>query len=438
MGLFLATQEVSELFRHFDVNGDEQVDMQEFLATLQGEMSEKRLAAVKMAFRFLDTADRGMLSVSTLQQAYRSGQHPRVATREKTPALVAEEFKAAIESYADAAGNVSEDAFLAYYLSQGATVPVEQDDYFVSLIVQTWGIDPSEPQEKLTALKNIIFEKVRQRVHGNDDEGKVIIRHFRFYDLDSSGALNVSEFSKALSHLGCAFNPGEVHMLFNEYDTNKNGLIDYEEFAQFFSVKGAAGTHQFSTQREPPVAVMDKVRKELLRRGPHGMHGLSIVFRRLDTNHDGAVNKGEFEWVMRENGQVLSPMELDRIFRYFDASKDGKLSQQEFMLALRGDLNDTRKAITRSAFSSLDPNQTGKVTLTALIQAYDPSYHPQFRSGAKTSAQVVTDFRLQWDNVDKDGCISAQDFEEYYQDFSASVERDEDFLAAVRSAWRLP
>jgi len=436
--MFLATQEVSELFRNFDVNGDEQVDMQEFLVTLQGEMSEKRLSAVKLAFRFLDTAERGTLSVGTLLQAYRSGQHPRVATREKTPALVAEEFKAAIESYADAGGNVSEDAFLSYYLSQGATVPLEQDDYFVNLIVQTWGIDPSEPQEKLTALKNIIFEKVRQRVHGNDDEGKVIIRHFRFYDLDSSGALNLSEFSKALSHLGCAFTPTELHMLFTEYDSNKNGLIDYEEFAKFFSVKGAAGTHQFSMQREPPVAVMDKVRKELLRRGPHGMHGLAIVFRRLDANHDGAVNRGEFEWVMRENGQMLSPMELDRVFRYFDASKDGKLAVQEFMQALRGDLNAPRKAVVQSAFQVLDPNQTGKVALTALIQAYDPSYHPQFRSGAKTSAQVVADFRLQWDCVDKDGCISAQDFEEYYKDLSPVVERDEDFVAAGRIAWRLP
>ena len=438
MGLFLSTQEVSELFRYFDVNGDDQVDMQEFLVTLQGEMSEKRLAAVKLAFRYLDTTGRGVLPVATLQQAYHPEGHPRVATREKTAALVGEEFKAAIEAYADAAGNVSEDAFLAYYLSQGATIPVEQDDYFVNLLVQTWRIDPSEPQEKLNALKNIIFEKVRQRVHGNDDEGKVIIRHFRFYDLDSSGALNLSEFSKALSHLGCTFAPSEVHLLFTEYDANKNGLVDYEEFAKFFSVKGAGGNHQFSMQREPPVAVLDKIRKELLRRGPHGMHGMAVVFRRLDTNHDGAVNRGEFEWVMRESGQVLSPMELDRVFRYFDASKDGKLALRELMLALRGDLNDTRKSIVQSTFSAFDPNGTGKVAFTGLIQAYDPSHHPQFRSGAKTSDQVVNDFRLQWDCVDKDGCISAQDFEEYYQDLSASVERDEDFLATVRSAWRLP
>jgi hypothetical protein len=55
---------------------------------------------------------------------------------------------------------VSEDGFLAYYLNISATIPIEQDDYFVQVIVSTWGIPVADPG-RIAAIENTLYEKVR-------------------------------------------------------------------------------------------------------------------------------------------------------------------------------------------------------------------------------------------------------------------------------------
>lgn len=38
-------------------------------------------------------------------------------------------------------------------------------------------------------MENIIFEKIRQRTHGSDDEGKTARKIFRHFDLEGYGTI---------------------------------------------------------------------------------------------------------------------------------------------------------------------------------------------------------------------------------------------------------
>jgi len=38
-------------------------------------------------------------------------------------------------------GNVSEQAFIEHYADINATLPAEKDDYFVDLLLKTWGLN---------------------------------------------------------------------------------------------------------------------------------------------------------------------------------------------------------------------------------------------------------------------------------------------------------
>lgn len=61
-------------------------------------------------------------------------------------------------------GYVSEQAFLEYYADINATLPAEKDDYFVDLVLKTWGLNTDKvfvSPARITEIEDIIFEKVR-------------------------------------------------------------------------------------------------------------------------------------------------------------------------------------------------------------------------------------------------------------------------------------
>lgn len=67
--------------------------------------------------------------------------------------------------------------------------------------------------------------------------------------------------------LGCTFDEHELDALFNKFDANGNGRVDYEEMASAFALHGSGDNPNvnpvFGVEREPPLAVLDKVRSVL-------------------------------------------------------------------------------------------------------------------------------------------------------------------------------
>ena len=109
----------------------------------------------------------------------------------------------------------------------------------------------------------------------------------------------------------------------------------------------------------------------------------------------------------------------------------------EFMRGIRGDLNPKRKAFVQMAYKKLDRTGDGFVDVKDLQKAYDVSKHPKFITGEMTKNQVLEEFMAQWDTGKKDGKVTKQEFEDYYADVSASVDRDDYFELMIRNAWHI-
>lgn len=358
-------------------------------------------------------------------------------TREKTTDQVRSEFELALTRYGES-GSLNEDGFLAYHASISATIPAESDEYFVGLLVDTWGVnlDNVLPSGRtLESLTEILNEKIRQRTHTNEDEGKIVLRTFNYVDRDGSGAISYEEFKQALDQWGCAFTDEEALALFNHYDLDKSGFLVSEEFAHAFASKGASGSHQFNGRREPPNSIIDKVRKELLKRGLNGVRGLGLVFKRLDSNRNGTLSKNEFDWALRDNGHLLDRRDLDRLFNYFDKNRNGKVSYPEFLDILRGQLNDARKALVIQAYKKLLSDGNGQVTSEILRSQYDPSSSADLKSGRKTRDQIISEFLSLLET--HNGLVPENEFENYYKDLSVGVPRDDEFEDLLRSTWHI-
>jgi len=62
----------------------------------------------------------------------------------------------------------------------------------------------------------------------------------------------------------------------------------------------------------------------------------------MDRNRNNSLEPMEFKYAMRDFGVDLSEVEVSQILKYFDTNKDGKLSFDEFLRAIRGELNERR------------------------------------------------------------------------------------------------
>lgn len=120
------------------------------------------------------------------------------------PAQVAKEFAEAIEYHAEG-GYVSEKGFLEFYADLNALLPETHDDYFCNTVIDTWGLKGSPKMvgpEQMAKIETYVFEKIRQRTHGVEDEGRTAKKYFKFFDMNESGVLEFDEFQKALAAAG--------------------------------------------------------------------------------------------------------------------------------------------------------------------------------------------------------------------------------------------
>ena len=405
-------------------------------------MTENRLRMVQHAWNKIG-GGADSVSFETLVAKYNAPAHPRVTSREKKAETVMNDFVTIVGAKCTD-GSITCDGFCSYYSDINAVMPNENENYFVDMIIKTWGLDSDKAAvspSRLAELEDIIFEKIRQRTHGAEDEGRTVKKMFKFFDTDGLGTITPLEFKKALETIGCTFKDHEMAAIFRSHDANGNGRLDYEEFANMFAIRGSGNNPNvnpsFGITREPPHQVLAKIRDTLKARGAHGIRGLGHVFRRMDNNGDKKFDRNEFMWGLRENGHKLSPSEFERIFKYFDKNNDGVITYNEFLRGVRGEMNEFRKGFVKIAFGKLDKDGSGIVDLADIAAAYDVTHHPKFKSGEATTDDILGEFMSQWDTIKADGKVCLEEFEDYYTDVSASIDEDNYFELMMRNAWHI-
>ena len=120
-----------------------------------------------------------------------------------------------------------------------------------------------------------------------------------------------------------------------------------------------------------------------------------------------------------------------------DRDRSGEIDFDEFLIGIRGDMNDRRKNLVRMAFNILDSDGSGQVTLEEVMAVYDVSKSPDVISGKKTPKEAIQEFMWQWEGTDRDGIITYEEFEDYYKAISASIDGDDYFELMIRNAWRI-
>ena len=298
-----------------------------------------------------------------------------------------------------------------------------------------------------TQFENELRQKLSQKSTAHISDETVLIRAFKYFDLDNSEAVDFEEWKKALDKIGVILpSPTVLEELFRFYDTDNSGELDYKEFSAIITGQGASKSPQKSISlsvRQEGEAVVLKLRDRLAARGGKGIIGLARQFKIMDDDNSKELDMQEFTKALRDYRVEISNGDIQALFRYIDRNRSGAIDYDEFLRAVRGPMNGFRKALVKQAFNKLDADGSGVLDIEDIKRFYNAKGHPDVRSRKKTEEDVFGEFLETFEmhhNLDggvNDHRVTSEEFEEYYNNISMSIDNDQYFELMMNNAWRL-
>lgn len=190
-------------------------------------------------------------------------------------------------------------------------------------------------------------------------------------------------------------------------------------------------------------AVVEKFRQKLYSRGGKGFIGLQRQFKIFDDNNSKTLDFPEFQKACKDFQVDLNPSEVKILFNAFDNDGSGSIEYNEFIREVRGEMNGYRKKLTLQAFDKLDQDKSGVIEVSEIKSLYNCKNHPDVKSGKKTEEEVYGDFletfEMHHGNMKgrRDKRVTRDEFVEYYNNISASIDNDEYFEVMMNNAWKL-
>ena len=260
-----------------------------------------------------------------------------------------------------------------------------------------------------------------------------IEKRFKYYDKDNSGSLCFEEFDAALTEMNLGDAPkSELRALFDRYDSNGDENVSYPEL-----INGVFEVAPHPLAQKESRRMLENIRAQIAKRGGlNGIRSLGRSFRIMDDGGNGKIEPEEMLYGLRDQGVEVERNEIEQIMLHFDKDGDGSVIFDEFLRALRGKMNQRRKGLVKLAFGQLDKTGDGVVTMEDLMGIYDVSENPDVINGLLTPDQAFQEFAKIWDR-DRSGSVHLDEFIDYYQDVSASIDNDDYFELMIRNAWHI-
>lgn len=144
---------------------------------------------------------------------------------------------------------------------------------------------------------------------------RALRRAFDFFDLDHSDAIEKRELDLILRALGHDVTPNELDAELKRSDLDRNGRLDFYEFAAFVKRQLHSKAYLLTQKREMEIR---------------------HAFEALDTDKNGVLDEKEFEYLVYKVLQVeLSVEEQDALLDFVDANGDGTVNVEEFIAFMK-------------------------------------------------------------------------------------------------------
>lgn len=189
---------------------------------------------VRKAFAQLDKDSSGKITVADVTNIYDVTHSKEFKEGLKGKDEILNEFLGNFQKGTSRDGVITLDEFVDYYTD--LSMSITSDDYFVQMMESVWCVGEDEElnvfKEQVEQLTSALRLKLRTMANQSSEE--FVLRNiFKDFDVDQSGNLTINEFIGILNKLGISCDRKYISALFKKFDTNGNGLIEFEEFCNY-------------------------------------------------------------------------------------------------------------------------------------------------------------------------------------------------------------
>jgi Ca2+-binding EF-hand superfamily protein len=104
----------------------------------------------------------------------------------------------------------------------------------------------------------------------------------------------------------------------------------------------------------------------------------------MDDDGSKHISLYEFSKACKDFKVGINEENVPLIFDLFDTNHDGTLNIDEFLMAIRGEMNDYRRTVVEQAFNKIDRDGSGYITIDDIKDIYNAKRHPDVVQGKKT------------------------------------------------------
>lgn len=302
--------------------------------------------------------------------------------------------------------------------------------------------EPKDPKKSTSAvdrceglLRNAFVRYMELQPSRNANPISALQSLLRQLDANQSGQLGKEEFKKLCQLLSFSSTEPTLNALFKRYDLDNSSYINADEFGRLLLKPDG----DVVARARSAIARLREVLAYRAGGFPH-LQAMCRQFRIADRDHSGELTKEEFsvamDIFMNYFKAPFTTSEKNALFKFFDRDNQGKINYDEYVRAVRGDMNDYRLSLVQQAFSILDTSGNGIISLEEIQQHYDVSQVPGVKTGKVTPEDAFRTFMSHYD-TNHDGSISLEEFVEQYNWVSASIDDDNYFEFMIRNAWHM-
>jgi Ca2+-binding EF-hand superfamily protein len=163
----------------------------------------------------------------------------------------------------------------------------------------------------------------------------------------------------------------------------------------------------------------------------------------MDDDNSRNLDFTEFSKAVRDYRVGIDQATTKLVFDGFDRDKQGTIDYEEFLRGVVGTMNPFRLKLVEQAFQKLDKDGSGVIELNDLKGVYDAKNHPDVKGGKRTEEEILGEFLETFEmhhNIGggtRDQKITKEEFTEYYNNVSASIDNDQYFELMMVTAWKL-
>jgi Ca2+-binding EF-hand superfamily protein len=358
----------------------------------------------------MDKNGNGQLEIDDIKGTYNASKHPDVIQRKKTEDEVLLEFLETFEQHHNISNNttsdhiINADEWVEYY--ENISMSIDDDSYFELMMNNCWRMNNATTKNN----EKKGWSNKEEEVKGNGN------------NLQQNYSANVKSKGARIE----------------QQPSSQNGSQSQNQKKKDEDQVSETGNRNKAAEN-----IIEKFRAKLNERGGKGIIGLQRQFKIFDDNNTKTLELPEFTKACKDFKVDLNQNEIKILFNAFDNDGSGCVDYNEFLREVRGEMNGYRKKITLQAFDKIDVDKSGVVDISEVKTLYNCKNHPDVKSGKKTEEEVYGEFIETFEmhhgttKGRRDKRVTRDEFLEYYNNISSSIDLDEYFEVMMNNAWKL-